>query len=115
MSDAKLCQLCLSYLAILQDPVVGAYQRRESYWTWIESHYNKHRPATSPVRSLKFLQDKFRKIKRDVTKFVAVHKQAKEQNPSRTSEDDIFEKAKELFYMKLSKDFTYKTCWRTLR
>jgi hypothetical protein len=55
------------------------------------------------------------KFKRDVTKFVAVHKTAKEQNPSGTSEDDIFEKAKELFYLKLSRDFTYESCWRILR
>jgi hypothetical protein len=62
MSDSELRQLCLSYLAITQDPVVGVYQRRESYWTRIESHYNERRPSTSPVRSLKSLQDKFGKI-----------------------------------------------------
>jgi hypothetical protein len=115
MTEGEMCQLCLSFLAISQDPCVGANQRKENLWQRITQHINEHKPPGQEARTERSLESKYGKIRKAVSKFVGCHQEVKKKYPSGTSAEDIIRLAKELYEVKHGESFQFELCWLVLK
>lgn len=107
--------LCRSFLHISQDPCVGSGQKKEAFWERITTHFNENCVTGSrPARSL---ESKWHVIKHDVSKFCGCYAQVERLNASGQSNDDILERALDLYKLKAPKNqsFLFLHCWWVLK
>jgi hypothetical protein len=70
-SPAEEKQLCISFLHISQDPIVGNAQRYGKLWDRVKNHFidNVGRSSCAMSRTSKSLEAKWATIKKEVSKF----------------------------------------------
>jgi hypothetical protein len=111
----KDCQLYRSVLHVSQDPRIGTWQKKGSFWERISTHFNE--VAVVGKRPTRSLESKWSSIKHDVSKFVGIHSQVENLRRNGVSESDILAEALELYKLKHPKghSFTFLHCWYLLR
>jgi hypothetical protein len=64
--------ICVAYLNVSRDPIVGINQSMGSYWQRICDYYEENR-KTTVSRSLKSLQHRWGDISKDTSKFCGLY------------------------------------------
>lgn len=113
-SDAENRQLCLSWLAISEDPIKGTDQSCSTFWSTILDHAKLYTPSFES-RTPDGLRQRWGVISRSVSKFTGCFKTVMRLNESGTNEEDKVEKAKALYKQDQKEDFRYMECWEILR
>ena len=117
-------QLCRSYLAISEDPVVGNEQKGLVFWERILEHMKTHNVLVHSSRGPESLRSRFGDIQRDVQKFQGCIKKVEMGGTSGMSIEDRNNKAIKLFEEIVtvktpsgikSKKFLYFSCWCILK
>lgn len=114
----KECQLCLLFLHVSHDPIIGNGQKKVKFWERITSHLNNHRPArVDEPRLLSSLESKWSSINYEVSWSTMTYKNIVFLNQLGTLSKDTLEKAKEIFKAKHPKGkmFAFLTCWDVLK
>jgi hypothetical protein len=119
-STAEDCQLARSWLNISQAPGTGVGQKPSTFWERVEAHFHQHLGGENGCRrSSRSLATKWGVIQHDVAKFVGVYAAIKDLNPSGASEDDMVQKALELYKSNNSdqknSEFGFIHVWYILR
>lgn len=124
-NSEELRQLCRSYLQIQQDPIVGTGQKRENFWERVAEHYNRHKLEGHDVRTGKSLETKTGDVRSQTHKFKNCYQQIKDLNLTGVSEEDIIEKAHQLYVKKSEKKdengkvrtskFQYSCCYDIMK
>ncbi|CAM6086529.1 unnamed protein product [Calypogeia fissa] len=116
-SNAKLKQLCYSWMQISQDPIVGSRQRNVTFWDRVAQHYNGHRPTSTQERGARSLESKWGELKHDVAKFAGTYSTVEDLWISGTNAEDTLQKAQELHVTKhpKGKSFAFTDCWYLLK
>ena len=109
--------LCMSFLAVSQDPVCGNGQRNTAFWDRITTNYNHNKPRSCPIRPARSLESKWSHIKHDVAKFTGVFKQVSDCRESRAFAEDVLERALEYYKDRHPKQqtFVFLHCWHLLK
>jgi len=90
-------QLARSWINVSEDPKVGAYQTGATFWTRVFQHYHQNRLSHWPERTASSLENKFKTMSAEVSKFVAAFKQIEDHVASGWGPEDIFQEAIKLF------------------
>jgi len=90
-------QLARSWINVSEDPKVGAYQTGATFWTRVFQHYHQNRLSHWPERTASSLENKFKTMSAEVSKFVAAFKQIEDHVASGWGPEDIFQEAMKLF------------------
>ena len=100
-------------LHILQDPIVGNGERKETFWEPIATHYNQNRPMGRGEHLVRSLETKWGSIKYNILKFSKVFKQASACLEFGSSPYDLLQNTLELYKAKHPKQhcFVFIHCW----
>ena len=110
-------QVCRSFLHVSQDPRIGNGQRATVFWERVWKHYLENHPFGKPERPSRLLETKWGIVKHDVAKFCEVYKTVLNSKESRTSLEDVLERALDLYKVRHPKQqpFVFMHCWRFLK
>lgn len=112
-----------AYINISTDPIVGAEQKKGTYYNCIYESFKKKKPVDVPVRRINSVKTRFKAILKDCTKFSACFATGKAIQRSSTSEDDEIRLAAALFNKKevdhprkdIDPKFKFIQCWEILK
>jgi hypothetical protein len=107
--------LCRAYMAVSEDRKLGTSQTQKKLWDTVELEYNDKLPRGAIKRPAKGLSARYASIAKNVTKFASMYIQVQNAQPSDLNENDMVERAKEIFKDVEKKDFKYLHCWVILR
>ncbi|KAK6164230.1 hypothetical protein DH2020_001094 [Rehmannia glutinosa] len=110
--------LCLVYLDISQNPIIGINQSKDQFWSRVEESYNSTKPYTIvQERSKRSLQCRMQVILQVVSKFRGCVRQIENLNPSGALEQDILTRAMELLAQNKNykKGFKFDHVWPILK
>ena len=97
------------------NPLVGADQKKTGFWTKIASAYNQHAPDGAAKRGAKVCNARWNRAAPLVSKWTACMGQAYRANPSGANEDDITQKAQDLYVDMVGKPFDLMHWWVLLK
>ncbi|KAJ8752007.1 hypothetical protein K2173_001033 [Erythroxylum novogranatense] len=110
--------MCHVYLNVSQDPVTGRDQSMAQFWSRITTEYHQMLPShITTIRPWRSLQARWQTIMTAIGKLRGCVRQIENLNPSGASEQDIFEKAKDLLMQepKYQKGFKFDHVWPILK
>lgn len=114
-SEQENEQLCLSWLAVSQDPIKSNDRSRDSFWISIAKHFLEYGGAECD-RTPKALKGRWSTyINHDVSKFCGYFERVSKLKKSGTNEDDVLEEAKIMYGEIERSSFRFLGCWRILR
>lgn len=105
--------LCLCWISISEDPIIGDSQRENSFWQRIEAEFcnNDHYQ-----RSAKALKSKFSIVNKSVQTFNGCYNMILQRNESGKTEQDQLSDAAMLFRVKnKNKAFIYLSSWEVIK
>ena len=111
-SDADSMHLCLSWIGISQDSIIGDNQRDNSFWQRIAKAFHK---GSSEIRTMQAIKTKYGEINRDTQKFCGCYRFIKNQNESGKTEEDQIRDALDLYRERYKKHFAFLSCWEVLK
>lgn len=80
--------LCRVYMEISQDPVIGAYQSADRFWSRIEGKFNEKKPVEEH-RTKRSLQARIQTIEKAVKRLHGCIRQTENEHQSGASNEDI--------------------------
>ena len=86
IEDVHLCKI---YMGISQDPITGANQSGQHFWSRVEEEYNNPNENNWVYRNAKSLKKRVQAIEKDCRKLNGCIRQVENCNPSGSSEQDI--------------------------
>ncbi|KAF8116108.1 hypothetical protein N665_0022s0038 [Sinapis alba] len=95
-------------MEISQDPIKGAYQSSDVFWSRVMKGYENGRKTTWCERTKRSVQSRIQTIEKATKKLHACIRQCENRRPSGASDNDIFNQAK----IMLSEDPQFKTGWK---
>ncbi|KAG8366149.1 hypothetical protein BUALT_Bualt17G0045900 [Buddleja alternifolia] len=112
--DYLLCQI---YLDVSQDPITGNNQTRTRLWNRVTQLYNETKDVSMEERSLRSLDSRFKAIERGVRRLIQCIKKVELCNPSGASEQDILQRAKQMFVedVQFKTGFKFDHVWNILK
>lgn len=81
--------ICLVYMQISQDPITGAYQTSDQFWSRVVETYENEKNANWSERSRRSIQARVQTIEKATKKLHACIRQCENRRPSGASNDDI--------------------------
>ncbi|XP_062185960.1 uncharacterized protein LOC133889463 [Phragmites australis] len=103
--------LVSAWLNVSQDPVVGTYQSKETYWGRIAKYFNTYRKQSMMPRTDKALINHMKLITDAVTKFMVHYRKVEQLNSSGTNERDKMARACIAYKAIEGKPFAYTHYW----
>ena len=97
------------------NPLIGADKKKMGFWTKITSAYNQHAPDGATKRGVKLCNSRWNRAAPLVSKWTACVGQAYRANPSGGNEDDIMQKAQDLYVDMVGKPFDLMHWWVLLK
>ncbi|XP_075524570.1 glutathione S-transferase T2-like [Primulina tabacum] len=109
--------ICHVYLDITQNPIIGINQSKDQFWTRVEEAYNITKPNSLQVRNKRSLQCRMKVVLRHIGRLRGCIRQIETLKPSGASEEDIFNRAKDLFMQdsNYSKGFKFDHVWPIMK
>lgn len=89
--------LCINFLWILQDPMIGNGQKLTTFWEKVHFHYNANWPQACVKKPIRSLETKWGIIKHNVAKFCGNYNVVSVLCASRTSNENTLKKSLELY------------------
>ncbi len=104
--------LCISFIHILQDLMIGNGQKLTTFWERVHFHYNANWPQTCVKKLTRSLETKWGIIKHNVAKFCGNYSVVNVLCESRTSNEDTLKKSLELYRIQHlhHQSFTFLHC-----
>lgn len=87
-SAAETVQLCRSWLATSLDPVRGASQKKNTFYSRIYTHWLEHKPAEADSRSESAIVARWKKLLPEVTKFSGLYSKLKSRERSGWNDEE---------------------------
>lgn len=81
--------LCEVYMEISQDPIKGAYQSSDVFWSRVMKGYENGRKTTWCERTKRSVQSRIQTIEKATKKLHACIRQCENRRPSGASNNDI--------------------------
>ncbi|KAF0724796.1 hypothetical protein Ae201684P_020469 [Aphanomyces euteiches] len=105
-------QLCRSWIAISEDPVVGTDQTSASFWKSIFNHWVDHLPWETAERTADALMNHFSDINKEVQRFAECHDFVIRSLPSGAKNESVLRDAIIEYTRRTNKkQFKYMHCW----
>jgi hypothetical protein len=96
-------------VAATEDSQVESAQARDTFWQRVQNEFNK---LNFQKRNKDMIQEKWKTLNRDCTKFNAYFKRSQREQKSGKNEMDILKRAKETYHDKhRSASFNNKEAW----
>lgn len=103
-----------AWLVISTDSVVGTNQQSKDFWKRIVEYYNTHR-ASFIERKTNVLKSHYYRINPQVNDFNQGFIRLKNEHHSGWSDDQVMEKAREVYYSVHKSQFKYEHVWRMVK
>lgn len=113
-SDRENRQLCLSWLAVSEDPIKGTDQSCTTFWSTILDHAKDQVPSFDS-RTPDAIRQRWGVMSRSISKFTGCYKAVLRINESGTNDDDKIEKAKKMYNADQQEEFKFLECWEILK
>ena len=107
--------LSKAFMNISEDPIANTGQRAATFWDRIKDESHRLAPSDCPRRTPRSLQTKWSEISCDVSKFIGFHRSIVDANPTGVTEEDIIQRALDIFKTTLNKKFPYLECFHYLK
>ncbi|KAL0898993.1 hypothetical protein Bca101_082954 [Brassica carinata] len=106
--------LISSWLNTSKDPIVGNEQRSDAFWKRIVVYYSANRDACDK-REATHCKNRWQKINDQVCKFSGAYEAATRERTSGQNENDVLNRAHNIFFTNHQKKFTLQHAWQHLR
>ncbi|OEL30501.1 hypothetical protein BAE44_0008480 [Dichanthelium oligosanthes] len=107
--------LCLAWLNVSLDPIIGNGQRKAAFWKRIERKYNAEKGDNFSARTIWSLEGRWQYIKEQVGKFEVYFIKVYHENQSGQVDTDKTTAAVTLYNSIETKPFIFLHCWEVLR
>ena len=108
--------LISSWLNTIKDPVVGNEQRSGAFWNRIAAYFAASpKVAATEHRESTHCKQRWHKINDQVNKFCGAFEAATREKTSGQNENDVLNRAHEIFFTNHRKKFILEHAWKELR
>ena len=97
------------------NPIIGADQKLAGFWTKVANIFNQHALDGASKRTGKVCNARWNRATPSVSKWCACVGQAYRAKPSGANEDDITQKAQDLYVSMVGKSFDLVHWWVLLK
>ncbi|KAJ8524470.1 hypothetical protein ON010_g16648 [Phytophthora cinnamomi] len=114
-SEHETLQLCLAWLAISEDPIRGAGQKKATFFERVYQQWLENVGANAEPRSEKAIAGRWKKMQPEVTKFEGIYMKLQSQERSDWSEQTYIENTAKIYQERTKQPFEYLAAWKELR
>jgi len=103
------------WINVSTDPITGTDQKKSGFWTKVALAFNQAAPTESAKKPAKTLNSRWNRAAPLVSKFTGSVGEAYRDKPSGTNEDDVIQRAHDIYEFRMGKRFNLMHWWHLLK
>ena len=112
---AKDQQLIRAWVNVSADPIIGADQKKASFWSRVVSNFNEHSPQGTLARTSKICKSRCLQCAPLISKWIGIMLEVERSNHSGWNDAKILEEAHRLYTESTGKKFELEYWYKRLK